>query len=294
MNVLCLGHATWDTYLPINNYPKENTKNRIEKKLECGGGPASNAAYLLGKWGIDVDYAGVVGNDLVGNKIKKELSDIGVGVEYLELQQDMVTTTSYIMVNQNSGSRTSLAHHPSDFKMSHSIDKDYDIVLVDGEEYEEALMVLSRCKISVIDAGRCTNKVIDLCKKVDYVVCSKDFALVYTGKTIEQLDEIFAIMNKDFKCVVITLEDKGCAYYNNGVKIIPSIKVKAVDSTGAGDLFHGAFVYGLTKGWELPKILVFANIAGALSVTKLGGRNSVYPVEEVRRIANEFVGSNIY
>ena len=65
-----------------------------------------------------------------------------------------------------------------------------------------------------------------------------------------------------------------------------SIKVKAVDSTGAGDIFHGAFVYGLTKKWNIDKILKFSNIAGALSVTKLGSRNSVFSKEQVEEIYN--------
>ena len=66
---------------------------------------------------------------------------------------------------------------------------------------------------------------------------------------------------------------------------MPSIKVKTVvDSTGAGDLFHGAFVYGIAMGFDLEKILKISNITGALSVTRMGGRNSVYDLDEVMKI----------
>lgn len=294
MNVLCLGHVVWDTTLLFEGYPMENTKNRISNCFECGGGQASNAAYLLGKWGMDVSIGGIVGDDKNGHKIRNELINIGVNVKYLELSNNISTISSYIIVNSNTGSRTTLTHHPQDNKMSIDISDSYDYLLIDGQEYELSLKMIDKCKVSVIDAGRCTDEVIELCKKVDYVVCSKDFALDYTKCSIDEMDKIFEIMNKDFKNVIITLEDKGCAYYTDRVNVIPSLKVKAIDSTGAGDIFHGAFVYGLMQGWDLPHTLLFANVTGALSVTRVGGRNSVFDCDEVRRIANEISRSNFY
>lgn len=71
MKVLCIGHATYDVVIPVDDYPEENTKNRINNSICCGGGPASNAAYLLGKWGIDTYFAGLVGNDYEARVIKK-------------------------------------------------------------------------------------------------------------------------------------------------------------------------------------------------------------------------------
>lgn len=297
MEVLCLGHATWDVVIPLDSYPIENTKNRIKNSIECGGGPASNAAYLLGKWGVDVSFAGVVGNDQNGVKVKKEFISDNVNTDYLELSDNHTTTSSYIIVNTSTGSRTSLAYHPSDFKMTlKDIDVDFDYLLIDGQEYEMSKKVLEKDNvISIIDAGRCTDETVDLCKRVNYIVCSKDFAEDYTNESCDNLDRVFEKMNSSFKGkVIITLEDKGCAYFDKEVKVIPSIKVPPVDSTGAGDIFHGAFVYGLIQGWSLEKILVFANITGALSVTKLGGRNSIYPVEQVRRVANEVTRGNFY
>ena len=82
--------------------------------------------------------------------------------------------------------------------------------------------------------------------------------------------------------VVITLESNGCftkieeKYY-----LIPSIKVKAIDSTGAGDIFHGAFAYFISHKYGLKRSCYLANIAGALSVTTLGGRISIPKLEDV-------------
>ena len=71
MKIVCIGHAAYDIVIPMEGYPIENTKNRLNIKIEGGGGPAATAAYLLGKWGCDVSFLGVVGSDQYGNYIKK-------------------------------------------------------------------------------------------------------------------------------------------------------------------------------------------------------------------------------
>ena len=197
MKVLCLGHATWDIVIPLEQFPVENTKNRIKNCIECGGGPSSNAAYVLGKWGVDVSFAGVVGNDEKGIKVQKEFIKDNVKIDYLELSDNHTTTSSYIIVNTSSGSRTSLAYHPSNLNMTlNDIPQKFDILLVDGQEPEMTNHYLDNNDvISVIDAGRCTEEVINLCHRMNYIVCSKDFAEDYTKTGCENLEEVFKIIN---------------------------------------------------------------------------------------------------
>ena len=78
MKVLCIGHAAYDITIPFDGYPEENTKNRVTTRIECGGGPASNAAYLLGKWGVETYFSGVIGNDKYGRIIKREFESVNV------------------------------------------------------------------------------------------------------------------------------------------------------------------------------------------------------------------------
>ena len=85
--------------------------------------------------------------------------------------------------------------------------------------------------------------------------------------------------------IVITLEDKGCFYDN---QIIPSIKLKTIDSTGAGDIFHGAFTYYLSRDYDIINVLKLANYAGAISVSRIGTRNSIPTKEEMEAVYNEF------
>ena len=71
MKVICVGHSTYDTTLPVDEYPTENVKYRLEHHIECGGGPAANGAFLMAKWGMDVSIASAIGNDFYADQIIK-------------------------------------------------------------------------------------------------------------------------------------------------------------------------------------------------------------------------------
>lgn len=298
MKILCLGHAAYDVTVPLDEYPIENTKNRVDELFECGGGPASNAAYLLGKWGMDVYFAGVVGVGERGKAIREEFEKVKVKVDYLETNPLYRTTFSFIIANKSKGSRTVLAYRSKDMKMSElNLNFAPDIILIDGQEYEISKQVLKQYPhaISIIDAGRATPEIVELAKMVNYLVCSKEFAEEVSGITIDYnnkqtIIDLYNNLKQNFNnTIVVTLEKKGCLYeYDGQIKIMPSIEVTAIDSTGAGDIFHGAFTYGIAKKLPFEKTLKISNIAGALSVTRIGGRNSVFSLEEMKEIYHDF------
>ena len=87
MKAICVGHSTFDTTLPMDHYPIENIKYRIENHIECGGGPASNGAYLLAKWGFDTTIASVIGDDYYADRIIHDFEKIGANTEYLEKRE---------------------------------------------------------------------------------------------------------------------------------------------------------------------------------------------------------------
>lgn len=292
--ILCLGHASYDITIPMDKYPTENIKYRVLNRIECGGGPASNAAYLLGKWGMNTYFSGVLGNDIYGKRIKKEFENVGVDTRYIELSKKYKTTNSFIIVNKKNASRTIFAYRDKSMKMENTnirIKPDY--ALFDGEDFEIATKVIRNnpnC-ITILDAGRAKYSTIKLGKMVNYLVASKNFAEDFTGVKINYKDynslvKVYNLLEKDFTAnIVITLESHGCLYKIDGkVKIMPGYKVKAIDTTGAGDIFHGAFVYALAKGYSYEDILRIANITGALSTTKIGGRYSIPDINEVLSI----------
>ena len=277
MKVVCVGHSTFDTTLPMKEYPTENIKYRLDHHIECGGGPASNGAYLLAKWGMDTSIASIVGDDYYGECVIKDFQKVGADITYLEKMPDHMTTSSYIIANMSNGSRTILSSKDEAVrKLSRDVDIMADVILIDGEHPETAHEVLDKnpSAISVIDAGRFNEDTVALGKKVTYLVCSKDFAEEFTNKKIDvndisSIDVVYRELKDYFKnTVVITLEATGSYTEIDGeAQIIPSISVKALDSTGAGDIFHGAFTYFIANGYSLLDTIKFSSITSAISCT---------------------------
>ncbi len=292
MKVVCIGHSTYDTTLPMDSYPTENVKYRIGKHIECGGGPASNGAYLLAKWGMDVVIASVIGKDYYGERIIEDFTKIGADTKYLEQKENHDTSSSFIIANMSNGSRTIITSKKNPIrKLSTSIDVKADLILIDGEHPETACEVLDNNPdaISILDAGRLNDDTRYLGKKVSYVVCSKDFAEEFSDKKIKtpldvkDLIEIYEQLKTYFNTnIIITLEAEGSfTKIDDKYEVIPSIKVKALDSTGAGDIFHGAFAYFIGNNYPLKEAIRLASITGAISVTRIGSRYSIPDLREV-------------
>ena len=292
MKVLCIGNSVYDITLLISKYPLENKKIRLEDRVvECGGGSASNSAYLLSSWGIDTTIASIVGNDYYGNKIIEEYKDANVNIKYLETS-NIKTTISYIIANKSNGSRTILTSKDKNLKFNKikDINDKFDYIYTDGNFSDLAYQTIINNKdsISILDAGTLTPGIIKLCKIVNYIICSNDFAKSYTNMNfdyndIDSLKKVYDQIAKDFKgLLIITLERFGSfVKLNDEYQIIPSIKVKELDSTAAGDIYHGAFTYFLSQGYDILETIKYANIAGAISVTRIGGRNSIPKLREV-------------
>ena len=291
LRAVCVGHSTFDTTLPMEQYPIENTKYRINKHIECGGGPASNGAYLLAKWGIDTTIVSIIGDDYYGDRVVEDFQKIGAHTEYLEQRKNHNTSSSYIIANMSNGSRTIITSKRNPIrKLDREVNVEADLILIDGEHPETAKEVLEKNKnaISVLDAGRLNDDTRMLGKMVTYVICSHDFAEEFTGKKTDIRDfntliEIYEELKEYFKTnIIITLEANGSFTEINGkYKIIPSVKVTSIDSTGAGDIFHGAFVYFIGMGYSLEETIHYASITGAISVTRIGSRYSIPFLEEV-------------
>ncbi len=298
MKILCMGNASYDITYEVDKFPIENTKNRVENQTACGGGPSATAAYLLGKWGSDVSFAGVVGEDLYGRCVKDEFTGVNVDTTYLEINKNIATTLSFIIANTTNGTRTVLTHRSNNLLMQDiNINFKPEIFLIDGQEHVQSEKVLATYPdlISVIDAGRPKPEVIALAHKVTYLVCSKEFAETVTNYRIDYNDQttlttLYQKMEEIFhNTIVITLEARGCLYKkDNKIMIMPTIPVKAVDSTGAGDIFHGAFTYGISKHWDMEKVITIATIAAGISVTRVGTRLSVPSIEEMQAYYHDF------
>lgn len=294
MKIFCIGNVSYDITMPMDKYPEENFKYRSNHRIECGGGSPSNAACLLNLWKMDASFIGAIGDDDFGRRIKQEFKNFNVNTYYMTICKNTKTTLSLVIPNIKNGSRTIITNRDKKLKLNiNTIKEKPDIILMDGEEVDASNYLIEKFPdaITIMDANKVNDEVISLSKKVGYLVCSKAFAENYTNfkfdfNNNESIKEIYKKLKEDFKNeIIVTLEDRGSLYlFENELKIMPSIKVNAVDSTGAGDIFHGAFAYCISKKYDLEKSIKISNIAGALSTRTIGTRNSIPDLEEVINI----------
>ncbi|MBN1555623.1 MAG: carbohydrate kinase [Phycisphaerae bacterium] len=289
MDVLCVGHAAWDVSLFLDDYPAENAKREIREMLECGGGPAANAAYLLAGWGVKCGIAAAIGADEYGDRIVEEFHTVGAETSCLEQNPHNTTPVSVILVNQTNGSRTIVnrkaVREGSPFQLPAEALKGVSpkVLLFDGHELQAALQAMEWFPEArtILDAGSSRDGTRELSRRVDYLVSSERFARQFSGvenlDTPENQDKAFgSLYSHNGNAVVITRGEKDVLHGRPGeIRRYPPLKVPTVDTTAAGDIFHGAFSYGVLREFPIDRTLRFACAAAALSVRVRGGRTSV-------------------
>ncbi len=299
MTILSIGQVSYDITCPIDNYPVEGTKYFLNEKIEAGGGTATNVACLLGKWGETSYLAGVIGSDDYANKIKKDLEQALVKTDFMETSYEVGTPLSVILVNKSKGTRTRFdvvgQTQPTLKKYDYNISP--DVIFSDGKEYSATINALNKYPnaISIVDAGRVNRDLLELCKYVKYIVCSKGFAETVSGLKIDFNNSVSLVnVYKKLKDkypnnnIIVTLEEMGALYtVNNEIKVMPGIKTSVVDPSCSGDIFHGAFAYCLANNFDMEKTISYANIAAGLSIGKMGGSTSIPTIKEVINYYNQ-------
>lgn len=288
--ILCVGHSAYDITYLLPNFPVENRKYKAQERIMVSGGPAGNASYLLGKYGEEVSYITTLGNDVYGNEILSDLKSVGVDTKNIIVKDEYVTPCSIIIANGSNGSRTIINYREEErfSKVEFKYENKPQILHFDGHELDLALKAIELFPntIKVLDAGTYKEGTVVLGALVDYLVCSEDFAKDYCkiDKIEEEnfLEVLLKLKELNKKTVIVTLGERGSIMEENGqVRKFKAFKAKAVDTTGAGDIFHGAFVYGLSNGFSIEENIEFSSACASLSVEKLGGRNSIPEIEEV-------------
>lgn len=294
MKIVCIGQSTLDISLPLEQPIVENVKYRCYNKLESAGGPATTAAILLGKWGEDITLHSRLGEDIYATHIKESLRNANVNYRQIP-SADFETSLSVILTNSSTGNRT-IFNCPSQVDANaYRVTGDYDFMLTDGHEPEIAHRFLDQYPntISILDAGGYRQPTVELASRVTWLVTSQDFAEGYTGLTIDPNDTLtwkvmFAKLHELNSHPIVTLGAEGCLYEEDGtIHHLPAFPEKAIDSNGAGDIFHGAFVYGLAHQVTLLQCLTLASMASSISVTRRGGSLSIPSLAEVLHTLKE-------
>ncbi len=285
IDVLCVGQATYDLILSVPVHPGADEKVFAERFAGCGGGPAANAAITVARLGFNAAFAGYLGDDLFGNKHWQELLDDGVDTRFV-FRGKAPTPLSAILVKPN-GQRA-LINYKGTTRPLPANAVDYSnletkVMLFDGHEPNISLQLARYARYNgiptVLDAGSVHEGSIGLLDLSDYLVASEKFALQYAGDIPAALRRLAEIA----PAVVITLGENGLIWQRgNEQGELPAYPMIAIDSTGAGDAFHGAFAAALAADQDWPDILNYASAAGALCCTKTGARPGLPTQEEVQ------------
>ena len=293
IEVLCIGHACVDMNIHVPSFPQEDSKLEIHRLLESGGGPAANAAYLLSSWGVPTAFAGLVGDDARGRQVMDEFLHVGTDLSLLEVRQGYETPFSVILVNEQNGSRTIINRKKGiefmDGRAMAKAEFNPRVILMDGHEPAASHMAMALFPEAktVLDAGSLREKTRLLAGQVDYLVSSERFALAATGmicllSNTEQAQCLAELRKIARGQIVVTMGERGLIYDDHGENAyMPAFPVPVADTTAAGDIFHGAFVYGLLRDLEFEEILRLACATAALSVQSEGGRQSIPALKDV-------------
>jgi sulfofructose kinase len=302
IEILCIGHAAWDLVLPLESFPAENEKYAVEDVLESPGGPACNAASLLGKWGCGCAFAGPVGRDARGGLVLERLGADGVDTSLVVRPDGFLTPFSLIITSAASASRTIINRRRSGAALALEPGRcagwQPRLLLFDGHEPEASLAALELfpAALSILDAGSRRRGTELLAARVDYLVGSERFARDMTGRDTRDAAGLEAALRAlhelNGRQVALTLGERGCVYLREGVMLAQAAwPARAVDTTAAGDIFHGAFAAALLEGAGFPAAVGLATVAAGLSVERRGGYDSIPERAEVMARYREFSGT---
>jgi sulfofructose kinase len=276
-DVLCVGHASYDLVFCVPHHPTADEKIFADAFLACGGGPAANAAVIVARLGFRSAFSGYLGDDLYGASHAQELAEEGVDIRWLA-RGGRPTPISAVLVKPD-GTRA-LVNYKGETQALSAATIDFSairpkVLLFDGHEpaLSAPLAVQARAEgiPTVLDAGSLHAGTQRLMSQVDYLVASEKFATQWLGAADAPL--ALARVAEHAPVVVITLGEHGLIWRKDGeTGALPAFAIRAVDTTGAGDAFHGAFAAGLAQALPWPELLRYASAAGAVCCARPGAR----------------------
>ena len=290
-DVIGLGCATFDFLGIIPEMPQFDDEIKMSRTSQQGGGEVATALVALAKLGSSVGFIGKIGDDLIGECIQQDFNKYNIDISNLVVQNSASSPVSMVLISQLTGERAILGcqHSMSDLLPS---DIDTDIIErsrylhLDGYWRQSAIAAAKFARDSgvkvVLDADVLSydSEVSKLIELTDIVIASKNFSRLFSN-TDDVQKSLDVISSFGPSIVGITLGSEGSFFCNQeGTFYTPSFQVEVVDTTGAGDVFHGAFIRGLLEGWELCKVAEFASAVAAIKCTKLGGREGIPDFDE--------------
>ena len=288
-----LGLNATDTIIRLPHYPSHDSKVEILSADVCPGGQVASAMAACSRWGLRARYIGKIGDDPAGELQREQLAREGVEAHWL-VAKDCPSQVAFILVDAPTGERTILWGRDARLEIrAEEIERTWvtsaHALLVDGRDTaaagQAARWARESCIPVVADLDHAYAGLQVLLECVDFLVAAQEFPAKLTGEgnLLKSLPRI----HKEFKYHLTgaTLGRLGAlAWDGEQFFLSPAFCVQAVDTTGAGDIFHGAFMYGLVRGWPFQEILEFSNAAAAINCTAVGARGRIGTLGEIEEM----------
>ncbi|EAN2944531.1 TPA: sugar kinase [Salmonella enterica] len=297
VRIACVGITVMDRIYYVEGLPTEGGKYVAKRYTEVGGGPAATAAVAAAKLGAQVDFIGRVGDDDTGNSLLAELESLGVNTRYTRRYTQARSSQSAIMVDAK-GERI-IVNYPSpdllpDAGWLNDIDfSQWDVVLADVRWHDGAKQAFTLARqagvMTVLDGDITPQDISELVALSDHAAFSEPGLARLTGMS-EAIDALKKAQMLTNGHVYVTRGSEGCYWLEKAaVRHQPGFTVEVVDTTGAGDVFHGALAFGLASGYAIEEAVRFASGVAALKCTRPGGRAGIPDCEQTRSFLSLFV-----
>ncbi len=288
-DVFGLGQCSLDYLGLVDRFPEPDTKCEFRDLTVQGGGPVATALVALRRWEKRCLFCGIVGDDPFGSAILESLENEGVDLDGLCVREGCASQFAFIAAEPGTGRRTIFWRRPTG-KPLQPDEIPWDrlhrsrVLLTDGLFMEASLAAAQKAKDwgipVVVDAGSLRDGMLDLACWSDHFIASETFAKSLMGREDpEGACKRLAALGP--QVCAVTLGARGCVYFSEGIVTFQeAYPVKAVDTTGCGDVFHGAYVYGLLEGWPVAQRFRWASWAAAQVAQHLGGRAGIPSKEQ--------------
>ena len=291
-DVVGLGLNAMDYITVLPWFPKPQTKVPIQEIRLEPGGQVATALTTCCRLGLTGSYIGSVGSDYLGKLQIDSLHQEGIDTSRVRIVEGVTSQMAIAIVEETVGERTILWHRdprlifpPSD--LTREAITAGRILHLDGRDSRAALQAAQWAREAgipiVIDIDQIyDSSTAQLLACVDYLIAAENFAVDLTGQTDEELAVKELSRRFPQATTGITLGVRGSIFLNGGrILRSPAFDVAVRDTTGAGDVFHGAFIFGLLACWELDRIVRFANATAAMKCRELGARAGIPRLKEV-------------
>lgn len=297
--ILVVGSANMDMVVVTKRLPQPGETVFGNQFAMFPGGKGANQAVCCAKLGGRVYFVGKLGNDVFRAKLMQNMKRDGVRLQHLFADAATPTGVALITVDargQNEivvvpGSNMKLT--PAELNRKRSVFAKVKVVLLQLEipietVFRTAQLAKAHGATVILNPAPARKLPRALLQMVDYLTPNETETEILTGMPVKNLISVKRaaqrLLGMGVQNVIVTLGAKGCLLVNNeSVATFPARKVKAVDSTAAGDAFNGALAFMLVEGKNLDEAILFANQVAAYSVTKMGAQSSMPTMKELHK-----------